>query len=73
MNSGPPVQALNVLGKVLKPCCFSPITGFYRDGYCHTNKEDLGKHTVCALITAEFLEFSKSVGNDLSTPRLPSF
>lgn len=59
----------NVLGTELKVCCTSPMTGFYRDGYCRTGADDTGRHTVCILATDEFLEFSKSAGNDLSTPR----
>ncbi|HLF17733.1 MAG TPA: DUF2237 domain-containing protein [Candidatus Omnitrophota bacterium] len=59
----------NVLGTPLKPCCKFPMTGFYRDGYCRTGDEDLGRHTVCIRLTQEFLEFSKEAGNDLSTPR----
>ncbi len=62
----------NVLGGILMPCSVSPITGFYRDGCCHTGIEDAGSHTVCAVITEDFLTFSKRVGNDLSTPR-PEF
>ncbi|MGD0083957.1 MAG: DUF2237 domain-containing protein [Acidimicrobiales bacterium] len=62
-------MALNVLGTELEPCNFDPLTGFYRDGCCNTGGEDVGVHTVCALMTAEFLEFSKAAGNDLSTPR----
>lgn len=58
----------NVLGGELQICCTSPVTGFYRDGYCKTGEEDLGRHTVCAIVTAEFLEFSKAAGNDLVTP-----
>ena len=58
----------NVLGGKLLPCCFSPMTGFYRDGYCRTGPGDVGLHTVCVEMTEEFLEFSKSRGNDLSTP-----
>lgn len=58
----------NVLGSVLKSCCTDPMTGFYRDGYCRTGPGDHGVHTVCAVMTEEFLEFSASVGNDLSTP-----
>ncbi len=58
----------NVLGGPLKPCCFSPKTGFFRDGFCNTSEEDVGSHTVCVIVTDEFLEFSKSRGNDLSTP-----
>ena len=59
----------NVLGTELKVCCTSPMTGFYRDGYCRTGADDTGRHTICILATDEFLEFSKSAGNDLSTPR----
>ena len=60
--------SINVLGGVLKPCSTRPVTGFYRDGCCNTGAEDLGLHTVCVVLTAEFLTFSKSRGNDLSTP-----
>jgi uncharacterized protein (DUF2237 family) len=56
----------NVLGGPLKSCCTSPVTGFYRDGYCRTGPQDAGTHVVCAKVTAEFLEFTKSKGNDLS-------
>ena len=62
-------DALNVLGGELKPCSNRPLTGFFRNGCCETSSEDLGMHTVCAVMTAEFLEFSASVGNDLSTPQ----
>lgn len=62
----------NVLGTELKSCCIDPMTGFYRDGYCKTGIEDRGRHTVCIVATAEFLEYSKAAGNDLSTPR-PEF
>ena len=58
----------NVLGGELKVCCTDPMTGFYRDGYCRTGADDRGLHTVCAVMTDEFLEFSASAGNDLSTP-----
>lgn len=58
----------NVLGEPLKCCCKFPMTGFYRTGYCETGPEDLGRHTVCVKLTEKFLEFTKSVGNDLSTP-----
>lgn len=58
----------NVLGGELQSCCTSPMTGFYRDGLCRTGAGDAGVHTVCVEVTAEFLEFSKSRGNDLSTP-----
>ena len=60
---------LNVLGTELEVCCLDPITGFRRDGFCSTGPEDIGSHTVCAQVTEAFLEFSQSVGNDLSTPR----
>jgi hypothetical protein len=60
--------ALNVLGERLELCSLKPMTGFYRDGCCDTGKEDVGSHTVCAVMTAEFLAFSRSAGNDLSTP-----
>jgi hypothetical protein len=60
----------NVLGGELLPCSHDPKTGFYRDGCCNTGAEDRGLHTVCAVMTEAFLEFSRSVGNDLSTPRL---
>lgn len=59
----------NVLGGELKVCCTSPMTGFYRDGKCTTGVDDRGRHTVCVVTTAEFLEYSKAAGNDLSTPR----
>ena len=62
----------NVLGGMLIPCSVSPMTGFYRDGCCHTGIEDAGSHTVCAVMTEDFLAFSKQAGNDLSTPR-PEF
>jgi uncharacterized protein (DUF2237 family) len=62
----------NVFGEPLEVCSVEPLTGFYRDGYCNTGPEDLGSHTVCTVVTAEFLAHQKSVGNDLSTPR-PEF
>lgn len=62
----------NVLGSELKVCCTSPMTGFYRDGYCQTGAQDTGSHTICIYATDEFLKFSKAAGNDLSTPR-PEF
>ena len=62
----------NVLGGELKCCCLKPLTGFYRDGFCKTGAEDRGSHTVCIRVTEDFLKFSKSRGNDLSTPR-PEF
>lgn len=58
----------NILGTDLQPCCKDPMTGFFRDGYCHTNDMDSGTHVVCAVMTEEFLEFTKSRGNDLSAP-----
>lgn len=61
--------ALNVLGQELLPCSNAPITGFFRNGCCETGPDDLGLHTVCAVMTAEFLAFSRRAGNDLSTPR----
>lgn len=64
--------AINVLGGPLEPCSTDPVTGFFRDGRCNTCAEDLGSHTVCVEMTAEFLAWSKYVGNDLSTPR-PEF
>ena len=63
-----PGTARNVLGEPLELCSIKPITGFYRDGCCNTGEEDFGSHTVCAVMTAAFLEFSKARGNDLSTP-----
>ena len=62
----------NVLGGELEPCGTDPLTGFYRNGCCTTGPEDLGSHTICAVMTAEFLEHQRSIGNDLSTP-LPRF
>lgn len=58
----------NVLGGELEPCSTDPMTGFYRDGCCNTGADDMGLHTVCVEVTAEFLKFSKSRGNDLTTP-----
>lgn len=60
---------INVLGTPLQLCGNDPVTGFFRDGHCNTCAEDAGSHTVCAIMTAEFLAYSKYVGNDLSTPR----
>ena len=60
--------ARNVLGGPLAACSDSPVTGFYRDGCCHTGPNDVGSHTVCAVMTDAFLAFSKSCGNDLTTP-----
>ncbi|MEH2433411.1 MAG: DUF2237 domain-containing protein [Nostoc sp.] len=61
-------EAKNVIGGNLEACCTSPMTGFYRDGFCRTGGQDFGSHVVCAEVTSEFLEFTKSHGNDLSTP-----
>jgi uncharacterized protein (DUF2237 family) len=58
----------NVLGGELKVCCTAPMTGFYRDGFCRTGVDDHGRHTVCIVTTADFLEYSNAAGNDLSTP-----
>jgi uncharacterized protein (DUF2237 family) len=60
---------LNVLGGALEECGTDPLTGFFRDGCCSTGPEDIGSHTVCAVVTTEFLTHQRSVGNDLSTPR----
>ena len=65
-------EARNVLGEPLASCSFDPITGFFRDGCCKTGPQDFGRHVVCAEVTSDFLAFSKSRGNDLSTPR-PEF
>lgn len=67
-----PSSARNVFGAPLACCCTSPLTGFNRDGYCHTGPQDVGSHTVCARMTEEFLAFSRRRGNDLVTPR-PEF
>jgi uncharacterized protein (DUF2237 family) len=67
-----PDPSINVLGTPLEPCSTAPVTGFFRDGHCNTCAEDQGSHTVCAVMTAEFLALSKYLGNDLSTPR-PEF
>jgi uncharacterized protein (DUF2237 family) len=62
------VTERNVLGGRLEPCGTDPMTGFYRDGCCSTGAEDHGSHTICAVVTAEFLEHQRAIGNDLSTP-----
>ena len=67
-----PDDSINVLDGPLAVCGMDPVTGFYRDGHCNTCDADQGSHTVCAIMTAEFLAYSKYVGNDLSTPR-PEF
>ena len=73
-NGGGPGRrpSRNVLGEALLPCSVSPMTGFFRNGCCDTSPQDVGSHTVCAVLTAEFLAFSRATGNDLSTPR-PEF
>ena len=71
-SGGNPQRQLNVFGEPLATCSDAPKTGWYRSGCCETDPTDHGSHTVCALMTAEFLEFSRSRGNDLSTPR-PEF
>ena len=65
-------QSLNILDKPLEPCCTDPMTGFYRDGLCNTDRYDHGSHTVCAIMTQEFLDYTLTRGNDLSTPN-PQF
>jgi uncharacterized protein len=67
-----PDPSINAIGGPLGPCSTTPLTGFFRDGHCNTCAQDQGSHTVCAVMTAEFLAYSKYVGNDLSTPR-PEF
>ncbi|HEX8568155.1 MAG TPA: DUF2237 domain-containing protein [Pyrinomonadaceae bacterium] len=71
-GNGTRPQQKNVLGGKLEDCSRDPLTGFFRDGCCKTGPSDTGSHTVCARVTAEFLEFSRERGNDLSTPR-PEF
>ena len=61
-------QANNVLGTALQPCCYQPMTGWFRDGFCNTSALDTGIHTVCVIVDDRFLTYSKSMGNDLSTP-----
>jgi uncharacterized protein len=62
-------EALNVLGTPLVPCSYDPLTGYFRDGCCHTNEQDLGSHVICAIVSQAFLDFSLQKGNDLITPR----
>ncbi len=69
MRDAVPVAERNVLGSPLEPCGTDPLTGFFRDGSCSTGPEDRGSHTICAVVTAEFLEHQRRIGNDLSTPR----
>lgn len=59
---------LNVLGAPLEPCGSDPVTGFFRDGCCTTSPDDLGSHTICAVVTSQFLEHQRAIGNDLTTP-----
>jgi uncharacterized protein (DUF2237 family) len=66
------MSQLNMLGQPIVPCSMEPLTGYFRNGCCETDDTDFGSHTVCTQVTAEFLEFSKARGNDLSTPR-PGF
>lgn len=61
--------ALNVFDEPLQPCCYAPMTGYYRDGYCRTDETDTGLHVVCVRVTEEFLNYSFATGNDLTTPR----
>ena len=68
MSPDPPDE-VNVLGGPLQSCGVDPVTGFYRDGYCASGPEDLGSHTVCAVVSADFLGLQRELGNDLSTPR----
>jgi uncharacterized protein (DUF2237 family) len=63
-----PQSESNVLGDPIEPCSSDPITGYFRDGCCNSGPEDLGSHTICVVMTAEFLDHQKSIGNDLSTP-----
>ncbi|MEM9186272.1 MAG: DUF2237 domain-containing protein [Planctomycetota bacterium] len=72
MSEPKPRTAKNVLGSDLQPCSTDPMTGYYRDGCCNTGPGDAGVHTVCAEVTAEFLEFSVARGNDLVTP-IPAY
>lgn len=69
MMNGPDPSPKNVLGQPLQACCFEPMTGYYRDGFCNTGAADYGVHTVCAVMTDDFLSYTSSCGNDLSTPR----
>ena len=64
-----PSEERNVLGEPLQPCSSDPLTGFYRDGHCTSGPEDAGSHTICSVVSAEFLALQRDLGNDLSTPR----
>jgi uncharacterized protein len=66
------MSELNVLGSELQECGTDPLTGFYRDGTCQTGSQDVGLHTICAVVTSDFLEHQRQIGNDLSTP-MPQF
>lgn len=66
------MNKLNVLNQPLQICCSNPMTGYFRNGFCQTDQSDHGRHVVCAILTQEFLDFTKSQGNDLTTPR-PEF
>jgi uncharacterized protein (DUF2237 family) len=68
----PPVSERNVLGETLELCGIDPVTGFFRDGACSTGPEDRGSHTICAVVTAEFLEHQRAIGNDLISP-MPAY
>lgn len=72
MQDRPEATQRNVFGEPLASCSLSPLTGFFRDGCCNTSPQDAGSHTVCAIMTDEFLAYSKAAGNDLSTP-IPAF
>ena len=61
-------RVTNIFGDEIEACCYDPMTGYFRDGFCNTDEHDYGSHVVCAVMTDDFLEFSKSKGNDLSTP-----
>jgi uncharacterized protein len=63
------MNALNVLGTALQACSYAPLTGYFRDGCCHTREDDTGSHVICARVTEPFLAFSLARGNDLTTPR----
>ncbi|WEV47988.1 DUF2237 domain-containing protein [Acinetobacter sp. ESL0695] len=68
IHPDPKINRLNIFGEPLASCCFDPITGYFRNGFCHTSTTDLGQHTVCAQMSSDFLNFSQKLGNDLITP-----
>lgn len=68
MSSQQQISSKNVFGQALIPCCYKPLTGFFRDGFCRTDEADRGTHVVCAVMTQEFLDYTKKCGNDLCTP-----